>query len=513
MNNNGLISKESRLYKVARNMGWNLVYEIVRIAFVFLLPKYIIELYSSEVNGLTSTVNMLVMLVSLVQAGIGTAATFYLYKPLQEKDKTAIASYIVSARLLYKKVALISLGVGFLASVLIAFLVNSTISPVIIFTASFIICINTAITLGFSSLYQIFIGATQNKHLSSKVLIITTFINYGLQALVIVFRAHYLWFYVITLSTGIVAVVLNRFAFKKIYREYEITGDEVKNAPRIKIKGMGYASINEISHSVVGTMMTLGVSILCGLTDNSVLSVYLTVNNTLLVVGNIIYTSFSPSFGSVVAEGNIDKLNNIFEIFQFVFFTVTTFLAMCAMYLILPFVKIYTSGATDANYVNYLLAVLLIIYNLFYSFRIPYNIAVSTSGLFEETYLQPIITATVAVLLILLLAPISFELVLVGPILFYVVNTFYQHVKLKKLIKGFENNHFWKHLCVALLSFLIALLVYNWIPIYPNSFLKWMGLAIITSISSMIVLVLLILIIDNKSFKNTISFFVNKVKK
>ena len=291
---------------------------------------------------------------------------------------------------------------------------------------------------------------------------------------------------------------------------YKPLENEITQVSRVKIKGFSYAALNEAAHSAVYGLITVIVSLLCDLKAASVLSVYMMVTSLLSTTSNIAYTSFVPSYGSLMAEGDIKKVNKVFEIFQFLYINLNTFLFMCAAYLIIPFVKIYTAGVTDINYDNSLLMILVIVYGAFYSYRVPYNNTVSVSGLFKETYLQPVICCIISIILMFALSWINYALILVGPIFFYLINAIYQHLILQRKIKGFNCNHALKHFFVSVLCISLAIIYYFINPLSPNNFIEWIFVGVVTGIVSMILLILMNLLFDRSSFKMVYKFFKSK---
>ena len=507
------MEKQSRLHNTVRNMSWQLAYQILIMTLGVILPKFIISVYGSEVNGLTSTIKHVLTLVTIVQAGLGTSATYLMYKPLEENNRVRIASRLLSIKRIYKTIAFAVAGIGLAASLILAFTVEGSIAGKYIFIASFITCIDSSLSLYFTAACNLFLNAKQDKYLISIVSLITGTLNYIIQIVILILKPSFLFLYFDNMFICILNIVILTIIFRKKYEPYKPTHEEEKEVGQVPIPGVTHAALNEAAHSAVYGMVTVIVSIMGNLKDASVLSVYLMVINLISTLSNVAYTSFVPSYGSMVAEGNMEKTNRVFEIFQFSFFAMTTFLFMCTTVLIIPFVQLYTRGVTDAEYVNELLMILCIAYGLFYAFRIPYNNTVSVTGLFKETCKQPVVCAIIAIGLMFGLTIINYALVMVGPLFFYIANTFYQHFALQKLFTGFKNGHFWKHLITGLLGFVIAVVLYHVIPIPATSFVRWILYALLTAAVCGTLLIGLLMVIDRESLKLTYSFFKPKLQK
>lgn len=505
------MKKTSRLHNTVRNLGWQFAYQLLVMSFGVILPKYIISVYGSEVNGLTSTIKHVLTLVTIVQAGLGTSATYLMFKPLEENNRIRIASLLLSIKRLYRLIAFAIAGIGFVSSIILAFTVEGSIAGKYIFIASFITCIDSSLSLYFTAACNLFLNAKQDKYIISIVSLITGTLNYVIQIIILILKPSFLFLYFNNMFICILNIVILVVIFKREYEPFRPLIEEKEKIKLVPIPGVTHAALNEAAHSAVYGMTTVIVSIMGNLKDASVLSVYLMVINLVSTVSNVAYTSFVPSYGSMVAEGNMEKTNRVFQIFQFSFFALTSFLFMCTTILIIPFIRLYTKGVLDAEYINESLMILCVVYGMFYAFRIPYNNTVSVTGLFKETYKQPVICAIIAIMLMFALSRMNYVFVMVGPISFYISNTFYQHFALKKLFPGFRNNHFWRHLAVSIIGFIIALALQKTMMIPTSSWFEWIIYAIITAGVCGIILLGLIAVVDRQSMKISYSFFAAKL--
>ena len=87
----------------AKNTFWNLVYQLTAVVAGFLVPRAIIGVYGSEVNGLVTSLTQFIGYFALVEAGISGAATFALYKPLAQGDWRGVNVVASASRAFYQK--------------------------------------------------------------------------------------------------------------------------------------------------------------------------------------------------------------------------------------------------------------------------------------------------------------------------------------------------------------------------------------------------------------------------
>ena len=497
----------SRLFNTIRNISWRFGVLMMTAIANLIIPRYIILIYGSEVNGLTSSISHVLMIVNLIQAGLGSSVTYLMYSPIELRDKVALASIIESAKRIYRYISIAVLGLGVAASFIFAYVVKTDLQRDFILIASLLTCINSAASTYFTAASNIFLGAKQDGYLVSRISICTNILSYVLSFLVIIIKPHFIVMYVNNMSVCVANIIALTSCYKKRYEPFKPNVEERKLIKRIPIRGVSYAAANEAAHAIISGSITVIVSMIAGLKASSVFAVYMIAISALSTFSNSIYSAFVPSYGSVAAENDMGKTNRIFEIYQFILFGLNAFMYMCAAYLMIPFVQLYTKGVTDAEYMNPLLMIFMVCYGLANILRIPYNNTVYIKGLFKQTYLQPVICALISVALMIGLTAIDYTYTLIGAIFFYLSNTFYQHFKLPKLFEGFDNHRFWNHLAVIVCGVGLSVCASFIFPIAPQNFLWWIVYACITGVVSLAVLFVLMVLLDRVSLRNTVQYF------
>jgi hypothetical protein len=94
----------SRTKKFAVNSMAAALLQVTLLIVGFILPKVILTVYGSSINGLVSSIRQFVSYFDVVEAGLGGAAIYALYKPLAEKDDETISAVVSTARYYYNKV-------------------------------------------------------------------------------------------------------------------------------------------------------------------------------------------------------------------------------------------------------------------------------------------------------------------------------------------------------------------------------------------------------------------------
>ena len=97
----------TRNKKLQLNTISSLLNQLITVICGFILPRYILSYYGSTVNGLVSSVQQLLGLISFCELGVGMVVESALYKPLADNDNVLTSKILISARKFFDKVGII----------------------------------------------------------------------------------------------------------------------------------------------------------------------------------------------------------------------------------------------------------------------------------------------------------------------------------------------------------------------------------------------------------------------
>ena len=86
---------------------------------------------------------------------------------------------------------------------------------------------------------------------------------------------------------------------------------------------------------------------------------------------------------------------------------------------------------------------------------------VSSLGFFKETWLQPVITGFICIGLSYVAGLIDYAYILVGPLVFYLVNFLYQHFRLKQLVPNMIGNQVFALLFITFCGIGLSFFMYK----------------------------------------------------
>ena len=165
----------NRTQKFALNSMTSMFSQIIVLIAGVIIPRLMISTYGSEINGLVSSLNQFISYITLVEAGIGGAAIYSLYKPLAEQDTLQISRVVAAARKSYRQAGVIFLTGIVILGVVYGLLSNAvTVSFKHIFVLTLILGINGCFDFFFIAGYKVLLTADQRNYVISSVVIFQT---------------------------------------------------------------------------------------------------------------------------------------------------------------------------------------------------------------------------------------------------------------------------------------------------------------------------------------------------
>ncbi len=195
-------------------------------------------------------------------------------------------------------------------------------------------------------------------------------------------------------------------------------------------------------------------------------------------------------FGNMYAKNEHESLNRSFNIYELFYFTMITIIFSCTMCLIIPFVKVYTIGIVDVNYVRPLFACLIVIAEYMWAIRQPYSGITLAVGHFKETrkgaWVETLTNIVVSSVLVVKLGLVG---VAIGTLVAMTIRTIeFMYHSAKYILKRKQINGF-LHLGIASIEITTIYFIVNCIikKVVFTSYIVWMKYAIISAIISSII--------------------------
>ncbi len=388
----------SRTAKALRNTAAQTLPEIVSQISGLILPRFMLATFGSALTGLVSSINQFILYLRKMEAGLSTASAVNLYKPLAQKDEEKSRQVVSASRHFYRQVGvLFSIGALILAAIY-PLIVDVGIEGYTWYkVATLVIILSGSAAFGFfcSSSYQALLIADQRYYVVSLCTAIYGLISIPVILLVIRTENMLIVQLANTLLAGAQALTIAIYAKLKYKKITKSTKDFSKNAMSMRWE----VFINEMGTLVETNAPYLIITFILGLANVSVYYVYNMVFVALQSIVRISRDTLRPTFGQAWASGEKETVKSCYAEYEWLIFTMTVVLYTIAGLMLLPFVGLYTSGITDAQYIVPAFGLFFCISGVIRQFQVPASVMVGAAGKFKEVRGSILTTAAVCVVI------------------------------------------------------------------------------------------------------------------
>lgn len=488
--------------KLKLNTVTSLANQFVMTISGLILPRYILNYFGSDVNGLISSVLQFLSIISFLEMGMGSVIGSALYKPLASDSSKKISEVMVTGKKFYTNIARILIGYVIILILIFPYLIDS---PYDFLGTSFLILamsISTFAQYYFGIMNQILLSADQKSFIFVSVNIITIILN-TLISIILVTQGFTIQ--VIRLTTSIIYLIRPIFLYFYVNKNYDIDYNVSPNQKSVPQMWNGIAQ--HIAYVLSSSTDMVVLTIFSSLENVSVYSIYNMVLNGIKLILSSLTSGLKSFFGNLLALKQIGKLNNYFSRIEWIIHVTVVYLFGMTAVLINNFVLIYTTGVDDANYYVPLFALLFTLSNAIYSLRIPYNSMVLAAGHFKQTQNSSIIEATINIVIsVITVNKYGLVGVAIGTLIAMIFKIIYLVIYLSKNIVNRSVKIFLKYIMVDTLIFSMMLVISNVMNFYPTDFISWIS----TSIIYGFLFFLLVLIMNYIFYKDFTKFYISR---
>ena len=456
----------------------------------------------------------------MFESGVGGVVRASLYKPLADNDIPKLSGIVKATESFFRKIALIFVGYMFVLAGVYPLLVNKSFDW--LFTASLIIIIgiSTFAQYYFGMTYTVLIHADQKRYIASGLQIFTIILNAILVVIFANMGATVHW-----LKLGTAAVYVLRPVILNIYvkKKYAIEKDVQPDTDAIKQRwdGLGHhiAYFVNLNADVVILTLVSKISSAFSIAEVSVYTVYHAVVYGIVNITSSFSAGMEAGFGNMIARGEKKNLNEKFGLYEFIYYTVVSAMFTCAGILIIPFIKVYTLGISDVNYIRPLFAYLIVVAYAAYAIRSPYNTLTLAAGHYKQTrngaFLEAVINVLVSAVGVFIWGIVGVALGTLSAMVFRTVQYAWY---LSKNILERKFTVFIKRVLISIAIAAVSFTVVKLLPTFEiDSYYKWFVFAVITFIITVAVTMIISLIFAKKelfaSVKYVKSVLISKSRK
>lgn len=498
---------------VAKNMLCIFLYQLVSLAFGIFVPQLILLSYGSQLHGVTSTVTNIMQYVLLINAGIVNIAMHALYRAFAEKDTKRINEVVNSAYSINIRMGIVSSGIILVLSVVFSLFVSKEgISFYTILFISFVMGLQQVLERFLICTYQIIIQADQKMYVVYLVNILSCSIRGIAQILLIKLNFSLVIVQAMPAAVLLISWVCFRFYVRKKYPYL----DKSIAADKSIFKTRGHALIHNLAGLIVNNSAVLLLTVFC---NQIAVSIYAVYNLVVAHLHSVILTVFSKSsltsFGKVYAMGNMNDLRNKHSNMELLFNMIVAVAYSVCYPLFCPFVYLYTSGQSEVDYINPILATFFVLFGILNGLREPGIMMIDAIAQYKETkrgaMIEVLINVTFAFIGTIIWGLSGVLLGLVIAFIFrYIDVSIYIN---KKVLRQSFLRTFRRGLQSVLIIFAVYMLTHNLIEMVATSWLAWLLSAVILSIISVMIVFVVFGLTDKKQVVGWIMKLLTKLRR
>lgn len=331
---------------VLKNVAFGFGGQMLILLIAFFIPRVMIKVYGSDVNGLMTTISQIFTYAALLEAGISQAAKNALYKPFTEGDKKGMSQVATVARRYFRRATIYYGIVVCFLSLLMPFIIKTNLDHFTVFWLSILegmagvisfFCVETETTL---------LVAVGKSYINSVVGIFLRGGIYCAKLLLASLGVNIIVIQLVYFAIGIIRVVIYKVYMRKEFAWINYN----ESVDGLTLEDRSSYVVTEIAGAIFSFIDVVVISIFIGTTSSSVYSVYCMVFVNVANLLSAIYFSICNELGRAYYVG-MSYYEKMHDVFVSVFLGGITAAMSVAYLLSIPFIKLYTRGVADTNYI------------------------------------------------------------------------------------------------------------------------------------------------------------------
>ena len=360
--------------------------QVVTMLSGFIIPRYMLVYYGSEINGLIASILQFIAYFNLVEAGISGAAVYALYKPLAENDIPGISAVVSAAKKFYIQSGYIFVLMTVVLALVYPFFIHSSVMTKFEIAA-------LVMLLGANGCFEFFTLAKYRALLTADqkmyVISLASVIYLVLNVLTVLVLAR-MEINIVILRAVIIVTIFVRSIILTFYckSKYPYLNYSMKFPNDILDKRWDALMLQILMVIICGAPIVIITLILKDLQIVSVYSIYSMIMSGIVGILGIFKSGLGSSFGDVIARNELNVLQKAYREFECFYYAMISVVFGVTFVMIMPFVRIYTRGITDVNYDIPKLGFLFTINALLFIIKSPQGMLVISAGMYRETRWQ-----------------------------------------------------------------------------------------------------------------------------
>ena len=386
--------------KGIKNAGFGILAQLLTIGIGIIIPRLVLVNLGSESNGLLSSVGNILTYMSLLEAGVGTATLQALYKPCATNDQDSANSIMAATDYFYRRTGKIYLLIVLVITVVYTFAVKTDLSRLDVFIVVLLSGLSGVISYFFQGKFKIFLSAEGKSYVNTNI-VTAVHITASIAKALLLYTGF-----------GVVAVQISAFVFNLIqmmfyilYMKRHYPWLNVRVKPNFDaISQRNAVLVHQVSGLIFSNTDVLLLTVFVGLKEVSVYSMYAMIYGMVKSLAVVLYESYTYALGQSF-NTNRKRFMRMFDAYEVLTMMITFSLYCICRVMMNPFLRLYTSGVHDIQYVDTYLPWLFAIFYLLHNGRTSSGTVINIAQRFEETkwrsILESVINVTVSVVCVI----------------------------------------------------------------------------------------------------------------
>ena len=447
----------------------SIVYQVFAVLIGLFLPRVILGNYGSEISGLVNSITQFLSIISLLDLGVGAVVQSNLYRPLVEKDYDKVTKIYLSSVKYFGLIAKILIAYVFVLCLYFSCFKSDIFPPLFSITLIISISISYFAQYYFGMTNTLLLNSDQKNYIVSLSNLISLIVNAIITVLLIRIDVN---IQVVKLTSSIIFLFKPLFYNYYVKKNYPLNYNLKINENYISNKWSGL--FQHVAVVITGSIDVFLLTIFSTFNNVSIYNIYVLPLNSIRNLFEVVSNNYKSFFGKLIAKNNSKILLSEFNKYEVIYHYVSTTVFSVCLVMITPFVQIYSSVVSDANYFQPIFGYIISLAYYIFVLRMCYTNIIFSAGKFKETNkysaLECIINFVLSLILVL-------KYGLVGVAIGTIVSSGYRLLLpawyVKKDILKRKYSLFLKQLIVDVISIFFFLMIANHVTIDTTSFINF----------------------------------------
>ena len=385
------MAKIERTKNASRNIFFGVILKIYQILVPFLMRTAMIYLMGVQYLGLNSLFTSVLQVLNLAELGVGSAMVYSMYKPIAEDDETTICAFMKLYRTYYRVIGLVIAVVGCALTPFIPHLIKSDVPAGINIYILYLLNLTATVLSYWLFAYKnSILQAHQRTDVVSKVTLITSTVQYGLQVAVLWLFHNYYLYVIVALATQVLTNIATAVCANRLYPQFKPKG----NVDKVQVQRINQR-IRDLFTSKIGSIIydsadTIVISAFLGLTVLAVYQNYFYILNSITGLITVVFSACTAGIGNSIVVESKEKNYQDLKKFTFIITWIAGFCSVCLLCIYQPFMELWVGKDLMLSLSA---VVCFVVYFFVRQFNALFNLYKDASGMWHEDRLRPLTAA------------------------------------------------------------------------------------------------------------------------